>query len=71
MDNLKKLPEASKEEVLKKEAQISKKELRRLTEVLQDADISNTKKNKVARTIFKEIVKGGQDGKTLKCVFWR
>lgn len=71
MYNLKKLPEASKEEVLKKEAQISKKELRRLTEVLQDADISNTEKNKVARTISKEIVKGGQDGKTLKCVFWR
>ena len=21
--------------------------------------------------IFKEIVKGGQDGKTLKCMFWR
>lgn len=70
MNSLKKLLETSKEEQ-KKEIPISKKELHRLTEVLQDADTSNTEKNKVARTIFKEIVKGGQEGKTLRCVFWR
>lgn len=50
---------------------MNKKELCRMTEVLQDSEVSNIEKNKMARTIFKEIVKGGQDGKTLKCVFWR
>ena len=50
---------------------IDKKELRRLTDVLNDADVSNVEKNNMARTIFKEIIKGGDDGKRLKCVFWR
>jgi len=71
MDTLKKLLEASKREESKKETTISKKELRRLTDILQDSNISNTEKNRVARTVFKEIIKGGEDGKTLKCVFWR
>ena len=53
------------------ELPIDKKELRRLTEILKDADVSNVEKNNMARTIFKEIVKGGYDGKTLKCVFWQ
>ena len=52
-------------------AKINKKELRRLTEVLKDENVSNVEKNKVARTIFEEIVKGGEDGKTIKCVFWK
>ena len=71
IDNLKKMLETSQEETPIKESPISKKEIRRLTALLQDDSISNTDKNKVARTIFKEIVKGGEDGKTLKCVFWR
>lgn len=71
MDSLKKLLETSKAEEPKKEITISKKELRRLTELLRDDYISNTEKNKMARTIFKEIIKGGENGKTLKCVFWR
>ena len=50
---------------------INKKELRRLTEILKDETVSNVEKNKVARTIFKEIVKGGDGGKTIKCVFWK
>lgn len=49
------------------ESKISPKELCRLTDILQDAEVTNAEKNKVARTIFKEIVK---NGKTLKCVFW-
>ena len=49
----------------------SKKELRRLTEILKDNEISNVEKNNMVRTIFKEIIKGGYDGKTLKCVFWQ
>ena len=67
IDNLKQMLEATQEE-LKEEIKIDKKELRRLTEVLNDADVSNVEKNNMARTIFKEIVKGG---KRLKCVFWR
>ena len=71
IENLKKLLETRKEEEPQNEADVSKKELRRLTEILKDDGISNAEKNKVARTILKEIVKGGEDGKTLKCVFWR
>lgn len=70
INSLKKLFEKSKEELPQKKVQVNKKELRRLTEILQDDTVSNVEKNKVARTIFKEIVKGGDDGKTLKCVFW-
>jgi len=53
------------------EAKLDRKEPRRLTEVLKDADVSNMEKNNMARTIFKEIIKGGDGGKRLKCVFWR
>ena len=71
IDDLKKALEKSQEKAPEEKVEICKKDLRRLTDILQDASISNTEKNKVARTIFKEIVKGGEDGKTLKCVFWR
>lgn len=66
-----KLLEQAHEEEPKEEVKLNKKELRRLTEVLKDADVSNVEKNNMARTIFKEIIKGGDDGKTLKYVFWR
>ena len=70
--NLKALMKEKKtEEQPKAVAKINKKELRRLTEILKDKNVSNVEKNKVARTIFKEIVKGGEDGKTIKCVFWK
>ena len=67
IDDLKKL--LSKEKM--PEEKIQKTELRRLTDILQDDTVGNVEKNKAARTIFKEIVKGGDDGKTLRCVFWR
>ena len=63
--------EQTQEEEIKEEVKLNKKELRRLTEVLKDADVSNMEKNNMARTIFKEIIKGGDGGKRLKCVFWR
>ena len=70
--NLKALMKEKKaEEQPKAVEKIDKKELRRLTEILKDESVSNVEKNKVARTIFKEIVKGGNDGKTIKCVFWQ
>lgn len=71
IDHLKSLLKTSKAETPKKEIKMNKKELCRMTEVLRDSEVSNIEKNKMARTIFKEILKGGQDGKTLKCVFWR
>ena len=71
IEKLKEMLETTQEEEPEKEAKIDKKKLRRLTEVLKDADVSNVEKNNMARTIFKEIIKGGKDGKSLKCVFWR
>ena len=49
---------------------IDKIKVQRVTEILKDTSIGNAEKNKLARTIFKEITKGGHDGKTIKCVFW-
>ena len=71
IDKLKEMLEQTQEEEPKEEVKLNKKELRRLTEVLKDADVSNMEKNNMARTIFKEIIKGGDGGKSLKCVFWR
>ena len=71
IEKLKEMLETTQEEEPEEEAKVDKKELRRLTEVLKDADVSNVEKNNMARTIFKEIIKGGDDGKRLKCVFWR
>lgn len=71
IDKLNEMLEQAHEEEPKEEVKLNKKELRRLTEVLKDADVSNVEKNNMARTIFKEIIKGGDGGKWLKCVFWR
>lgn len=71
IDKLNEMLEQAHEEEPKEEVKLNKKELRRLTEVLKDADVSNVEKNNMARTIFKEIIKGGDGGKRLKCVFWR
>lgn len=71
IDKLKEMFEQAQEEEPKEEVKLNKKELRRLTEVLKDADVSNMEKNNMARTIFKEIIKGGDGGKRLICVFWR
>lgn len=71
IEKLKEMLEQSQEEEAKEEVKVDKKELRRLTEILNDADVSNVEKNNMARTIFKEIIKGGDGGKRLKCMFWR
>lgn len=71
IDDLKKTLEKNRKKVPEGKVEICKKNLRRLADILQDANISNTEKNKVARSIFKEIIKGGEDGKMLKCVFWK
>jgi len=43
--------------------------IHRLMDILKNQNVNNVEKNKVARTIFKEITKGGSDGKQLKIVF--
>ncbi len=53
------------------EVKLNEKELRRMTDILKDSDIGNIEKNRMMRTIFKEITKGGSDGKHLKFVFWK
>ena len=55
IDKLNEMLEQAHEEETKEEVKLNKKELRRLTEVLKDADVSNLEKNNMARTIFKEI----------------
>ena len=71
IEKLKEMLEQTQEGEPKEEVKLNKKELRRLIEVLKDADVSNVEKNNMARTIFKEIIKGGDGVKRLKCVFWR
>lgn len=71
IENLKKLLKKSPEDAPKEKTKPGKKELHRLIEILRDVNISNIQKNKMARTVFKEIIKGGTGGKVLKCMFWR
>ena len=71
INDLKKALEKSREDPPKQKVEICNESIRRLTDILQDASVGNIEKNKAARAIFKEIVKGGEDGKRLKCVFWR
>lgn len=47
-----------------------KKDINRLLEILKSSDVDNNLKNNVAKSIIKEIVKTGQDGKTFKIIFW-
>lgn len=71
INDLKKALKKSREDPPKQKVEICNESIRRLTDILQDASVGNIEKNKAARAIFKEIVKGGEDGKRLKCVFWR
>lgn len=71
INDLKKALEKSREEQPEQKVEIYNESIRRLTDILRDASVGNIEKNKAARTIFKEIVKGGENGKCLKCVFWR
>lgn len=71
IDKLKNMLDVQPKEIPKAETNIDQIEIRRLTDILRDETISNVEKNKVARTVFKEIIKGGENGKTIKCVFWK
>lgn len=71
IDELKAMLETVKKEEPEDEVKLNEKELRRMTDILKDSDIGNIEKNRMVRTIFKEITKGGSDGKHLKFVFWK
>lgn len=72
INNLKNLlNECKYEEPTEEVNELDKKTIRRLMDVLKDEKANNVEKNRVARTIFKEITKGGSDGKQLKIVFWK
>lgn len=70
MDNLKKISEENRTKIPERAGEAKPGKICRLTEILHDPDVSNVEKNKAARAVFKEIVKGGEGGKTLKFVFW-
>lgn len=44
--------------------------LRRISDILRSNEVTNEEKNAVLKSIIKEIVKMGEDGKTFKIVFW-
>ena len=71
IEKLKQVLAENQKEEPNEEVKLNKKALRRLTKVLTDSEVNNVEKNKMARTIFKEIIKGGEDGKRIKVVFWR
>jgi len=75
LDEIEKLKEmletTGEEEPAEEVNELDKKVIRRLMDIFKDEKVNNVEKNRVARTIFKEITKGGNGGKTLKFVFWK
>ena len=47
-----------------------REEVRKVSDILKSDDISNEEKNGVLKSIVKEIVKTGEDGRTFNIVFW-
>ena len=47
-----------------------KGDLRRISDILSSNEVTNEEKNAVLKSIIKEIVKMGDDGKTFQIVFW-
>lgn len=50
--------------------QVSNTSILRLVQILKDDKIRNTKKNELARMLLKEVIKTGENGKTIKLIFW-
>ena len=71
IEDLKHMLKTNNKEKTDKKDGLHKGELRRLTEIVNDSNVSNMDKNKMVRTIFKEIIKGGKDGKRLNFIFWK
>ena len=47
-----------------------KKEIKKVSDILKSDDVSIEEKNGVLKSIIKEIVKTGEDGRTFNIVFW-
>ena len=61
------------DEVPEKQNQITDKfrnEVKKVSDILQSDDVSIEEKNSVLKSIVKEIVKTGEDGRTFNIVFW-
>lgn len=71
IEKLRAMLETTQKKEPEEKIQIRKKDIRRLLDIFKDKKVNNIEKNRVARIIFKEITKGGNGGKRLKCVFWR
>ena len=47
-----------------------REEIKKVSDILNSDDVSNEEKNSVLKSIIKEIVKTGEDGRTFNIVFW-
>ena len=47
-----------------------KEEIKKVSDILKSDDVSNEEKNGVLKSVIKEIVKTGDDGKTFNIIFW-
>ena len=47
-----------------------REEVKKVSDILKSDDVSNEEKNGVLKSIVKEIVKTGEDGRTFNIVFW-
>ena len=59
--------------VPKKQNQVTtelREEIKKVSDILKSDDVSNEEKNSVLKSIIKEIVKTGEDGRTFNIMFW-
>lgn len=68
--SLKLKTEDKKEMENKRVRKMNETEIKRLLPILKDPEISNSDKNKLVRSVVKEIIKTGDDGKTIKIILW-
>lgn len=47
-----------------------KSDIRKISDILRSDEVTNEEKNGVLKSIIKEIVKTGEDGRTFQVVFW-
>ena len=47
-----------------------REEIKKVSDILKSEDVSIEEKNGVLKSIIKEIVKTGEDGRTFNIVFW-
>ena len=63
----------SQDEIPENKSQVTKRmreEIQKVSDILKSEDVSIEEKNGVLKSIIKEIVKTGEDGRTFNIVFW-